>query len=211
MKILFICASSRPTGSTSQYLLEQLRESLVGNHEITTIKTAGMEKKEAAKNIYEQLSLCDAAVIAYSLYVDSPPAPLLAIMEEVEKLNLNKKVIIHSIINCGFYEAHQNRNAIKIMEHWQKSCGFEAGCTLALGAGGIVTAAPAGYGPNANLGKALKTLADDIEMGARGKIHFTHPNFPRFLYSLMASVGWNKAAKNNGLKKVDLYRKSTLN
>ena len=57
------------------------------------------------------------------------------------------------------------------------------------------------------LTSALKIMAENIEIKKPMEIQFLNPNFPKFLWRLMAVRNWNNLAKNNGLTKKDVVKR----
>lgn len=202
MKIIMLCGSSSPQNSTSFYLLEELKKKLI-SCDITIIETAKMTVQSMSAQIISALNDCDALVIAYSLYVDAVPAHLLEILKDIETRHLNKDSAfrVYQVINNGFYEAVQNTIAIDMVWKWCEKCHFEIGCAVSVGAGPMVKVAPLGYGPSANLGKAMNRLAEMIIQKQFHDTIYVEPNYPRFLYRLQFDLSWVHMAKQNGLKK----------
>lgn len=68
--------------------------------------------------------------------------------------------------------------AIKIIWKWCDKCGLLKGRALAVGAGGMVHAAPLGKGPLAKVDGALEEIAEDIKNNRSGDTIFVKPSFP---------------------------------
>ncbi|MNP52975.1 hypothetical protein D3C76_1474050 [compost metagenome] len=66
---------------------------------------------------------------------------------------------------------------------------------------------PIGKGPKKNIGKAINYLADNINNFKASENMYISPNFPRFIYMFLADRSWEGQAKENGLKKKNLFRK----
>lgn len=205
MKILLVCGSQRPGGGASLYLLKALRDRLGQKHE--TVMARALESAgDGAEGL--DLSAFDAVVAAFPLYFDSLPSVLLRLMRSAEASRNagTKRPRVYAIVNCGFYEAGQNRVALDMLWKWCEKCGLKRGYGLAVGGGEMARAAPLGHGPSANLGKAIDRLALDILEGGEGSAVYVEPNFPRFLYQMAAHMGWRKRARQNGLKRSDIGR-----
>jgi hypothetical protein len=143
------------------------------------------------------------------LYVDGVPSHLLHSLtglEERSKEN-KSKAKVYAICNSGFYEGHQNRHALQIIEHWCAESGLSWGQGIGIGGGGMILSiqnVPSGKGPKKKISAALEALAGNI-LSARSENNiYTAPGFPRFLYKLSAEMGWRQAGKANGLKTGDL-------
>ena len=84
------------------------------------------------------------------------------------------------------------------------NAGLQKGRALAVGAGGMVHAAPLGKGPLAKVDGALEELAEDIKNSKTGDTIFVKPSFPRFLYTFMGNLSFTAEGKKNGLSKADI-------
>lgn len=121
-----------------------------------------------------------------------------------------KEIIVYSLVNCGFYEGHQNELAIEMMENWCAKAGLKWGQGIGIGVGGMLPSLkriPMGHGPKKNLQKAFKQLANNILKCTSEENIFITANFPRVLYKLAAEMGWRQSIKANGLKRKDLFLK----
>lgn len=161
----------------------------------------------------EQLTGCDALIFAFPLYVDGIPSHLLNCLIQLEMHFSGikeKDTVVYALINCGFYEGHQAKLALEMMENWCARAGLKWGQGVGIGAGGMLLSiknVPLGHGPKKSLGKAFKQLSDNILKRTSAGSIFISLNFPRALYKLAAETGWRLAIKNNGLKTKDLFLK----
>lgn len=152
-------------------------------------------------------------VFAFPLYVDGIPSHLLNCLIQLEKTFAaiyRKDINVYALVNCGFYEGHQNRMAIEMMENWCFKARLNWGQGIGIGAGGmlpVIKDVPIGRGPKKNLGKSLKKFATNILKSDSDQNIFITANFPRFLYKFAAEMGWRKSIKKNGLKRKDLFLK----
>ena len=187
------------------YLLESLSKLLKSGNER---KVYHALNTDVVQPLRKELSDSDAVVIACPLYVDSIPSNLLEVLSALEKeLGVKtRETKVYLLVNNGFYDAIQNSIAIDLLWNWCDKSGLNRGYAIGVGAGGMVQMFPVGQGPSANLGKALRKFADDIENGRSADPVFVEPNFPRALYQMAAHIGWRKGAKANGLKVSDLKR-----
>jgi multimeric flavodoxin WrbA len=209
MKIAFINGSPKTKGSASACILKDLKLFLNNN----IISEYNFNKKKLTLKQMEELARCDILVFAFPLYVDGIPSHLLNCLIQLEKFFIEieqKEIIVYCLVNCGFYEGHQNKLAIEIMENWCKKSGIKWGQGIGIGAGGMITSlknVPIGHGPKKSLGKALKEFSGNILKGTSGENIFITANFPRILYKLAAEMGWRHLIKANGLKRKDLFLK----
>ena len=83
MKILMICGSPRPQKSTSQYLLNALKERLDHKNEVLIYQAVGA-KSNGEQAILENIEDTSVIVLAFPLYVDGIPGSLLRMMNYIE-------------------------------------------------------------------------------------------------------------------------------
>lgn len=203
MSTLMLCGSPHNEGGNSTYFLKALNEKLNGNGEIYNI----IHSPKISEAVFlEALKHGETIVFSFPLYADSLPAYFLAFLKKVKASaeDIASQSRIYVIVNNGFYDDVQNNIAIKIMWKWCDKCGFLKGRALAVGAGGMVQAAPLGKGPMAKVDKALDQLAEDIKNRRSGDTIFVKPSFPRFLYTLMGNMSFAAEGKKNGLSKKDI-------
>lgn len=210
MKIAFINGSPKAKDSNSGRILNELKGFIDNTALISDYSFTKLSLREEEIN---QLKDFDALVFAFPLYVDAVPSHLLGCLIQLEGYfkELEKKDIkIYALINCGFYEGQQNKVAMEIMENWCEKTDLIWGQGLCIGTGmmlGNIENVPSGHGPKKDFGIALKNLGENISNGNSAENLCITANFPRFLYKISGNYGWVQAAKKNGLKKKDLYRR----
>ncbi len=206
MKIALINGSPKVKNSASGVILQGLKGYL-GQTNMSQdfhLHTPQLSFRELAP-----IMACDALVFALPLYVDGLPSHMVSALMALEHaLKAAPFQTVYAILNCGFYEAHQNALGLNMMENWCTRAGLRWGQGLGVGAGGMLAeldSVPLGHGPKKNLGKALQALAQHIDTLAQGDTVFITPNFPRLAYKIAAEHGWRKTAKTNGLSPKDLF------
>lgn len=210
MQIALINGSPKVKDSNSGRALKDLKGFI---SDTSIISEYSFRKVSLTEKEISELGDFDALVFAFPLYVDAIPAHLLSCLiqlEEYFKANCKKNIKVYAMVNSGFYEGHQNKIAIDIMENWCEKAGVIWGQGLCIGAGMMLSSVenvPAGHGPKKNLGVALKELGENISKGNSGENLCIIPNFPKFLYRMSGNFGWIQQAKGNGLKRKDLYRR----
>lgn len=201
MKITVINGSPKYGESTSELLIGYLMS--FSDFDYTVHRPCA----EAVADIMES----EAVIFAFPLYVDGIPSHMLRFLNELEKQEMSPNTLIYCIVNNGFFEGRQNRLAIEQMKCWCCKSGVKWGCGVGVGAGEMLPFlkdVPLGYGPNKNLGNALKKLSERIAEVKGGEDMYVSPNWPRFLWKIQASTSfWMSQAKKNGLKKGDLYKR----
>ncbi|MHC1750119.1 MAG: hypothetical protein AB9856_17765 [Cellulosilyticaceae bacterium] len=211
MKIAMINGSPKLGKSNSAAFLKILEPMVSVGHEISHYN---INKKFLTPEQYSELCSMDALIFAFPLYIDAIPAHLfkmLIVLEEYMKKEREKEIYVYAIINNGFYEGRQNHIALEILQNWCLRSGLHFGQGIGQGAGEMmdfIEEVPLGHGPLKNLGKAMISLANSINLSRGGEMILFNPNFPRFLWKLMGShFFWNTRAKKNGLKKKDIMKK----
>ncbi|MDP4144332.1 MAG: hypothetical protein Q8936_07605 [Bacillota bacterium] len=211
MKIAFINGSPKIKESASSYILEELKTFLEQDGNI--ISEFCFRQPQLTVEEMEQFTEYNVFVFAFPLYVDGIPSHLLNCLVQLETIfaAMNRRdIMVYSLVNCGFYEAHQNKLALEMMENWCAKAGLKWGQGLAIGGGGMlisIKSVPMGHGPKRNFEKAFKQLANNILKCASGENIFINQSFPRILYKLGAEMGWRQSIKANGLKRNDLFLK----
>lgn len=200
MNTLMLCGSPHNEGGNSTYFLSALKAKLNGNGEIYNI----MQFPEISEDAFlKALKSGENIVFAFPLYADSLPAYFSGFLKKLkasaEGIASGSKIYV--VVNNGFYDDVQNSIAIKIMWKWCEQCGLLKGRALAVGAGGMVHAAPLGKGPLARVDHALDEMAKAIVKGESGNTIFVKPSFPRFLYAFMGNISFTAEGRKNGLSK----------
>jgi len=210
MKINMINGSQKKSESNSGMILERLNDLIKGKHDVK-IYNSGL--KQFTNEILEEIISGDVVVLAFPLFIYSVPSNTLRMLIELEnmiKQKQDKKLVIYTLINCGFYEGKQNSTAFEIIKNWCERSGVIFGGGIGQGAGemlGFFKNIPLNKSPFANLGRALEAMAEKIEIKKPFEITYLSPYFPRFLWRIMAVRHWNTLANKNGLKKKDIIRK----
>lgn len=191
--------------SASAVLLEDLNGYLGETTEIVNFR---FHSSEISEEVIEELAKTEAWVFAYPLYVDGIPGQLLSSLIQLEEAYIdNPSIRIYGIVNCGFYEGIQTELALKLLQNWCLKAGFIWGGGIGVGAGGalaMMLKMKSGKGPKASVDKALAELANVIIKREVQENKFLSLAIPRFLYKIVAQMGWRKAIKSNGGKVKDL-------
>jgi multimeric flavodoxin WrbA len=208
VKISIINGSQKTGESNSGIIVNVLNGLISKEYEVSNYKL-GTEQFSSA--ICKEISVSDAIIFAFPLYVDSLPSNMLKLLIELENYVKKHNIIVYAIINNGFYEGKQTHIAFEILENWCERGGIQFGGGIGQGTGemlGILKNAPLSKGPLNNLGRALESLVTNIESGTVSGTTYLSPYFPRFLWRLMATYTfWRPQAYKNGLSKKDILRR----
>jgi multimeric flavodoxin WrbA len=211
MKISLINGSQKIGESNSGIILDRLNNLIKEKHEVKTYK---VYQKSVDNKMLKDIISGEIIVLAFPLYVDSIPSHTLKMLIELEiivRKEQPKDLIIYAIINNGFYEGKQNHIAFEIIKNWCEHSGIKFGGGIGQGAGemlGSTKKTPINKGPFNNLGRALQSLVESMELKETFKIKYLNPYFPRFLWKIMATIlMWHPLAYKNGLNKKDIIRR----
>lgn len=193
-----ICGSPKSKDSNSMYFLKQISKFL-SNYQIKDLK------KDEYNDIITNMNGSDTVVLAFPLYVDSPPSITLKFLDYIIDNNIDiKNKLFYVVINCGFREGEQNITGLNIIKCWCKKNKIKYGCAILIGAGEIVGK------PHYKLicRKALKNLKK-FSIFIKNKtvcneIITTMDFLDNKIYCYLANCHWDKKGKNNNLKKEDI-------
>lgn len=126
---LYINGSPKLTNSNSNYFLNKLSP----KNKIKFVY------KDKFSEILKSIKKVDTIILAFPLYVDGPPNKVIELFEYIKnnKINIKNKKI-YTIINCGFWEAKQNRTASLIVEDFAINNGAKYMGSFNIGAGEII-------------------------------------------------------------------------
>jgi multimeric flavodoxin WrbA len=206
-----LVGSPRTKKSTSAslggYLMEQLNARGVET-EIIQVYTS-FNSAERTRLTLEKLDQVDLIVLAFPLYVDNLPAPVIAALEKFAAHRASVKVAqsFAAIANCGFPEAKHNNTALAICEQFAKEVGMTWLDSLSLGGGeGIVHGVPLNEmdGRALSLKKSLELAATSLALGKpisqQARDIFARPFIPNWMYKLFGGIGWKQQAKQYVVK-----------
>ncbi|WP_076792253.1 NAD(P)H-dependent oxidoreductase [Chlorobium sp. KB01] len=211
-RALLLVGSPRLDKSTSSslgsYLFEQLNQYGIETETIYLYKA--INSAERMEALREAIAMADLAVLAFPLYVDTLPAPVISVLEDVVAhcKGKTKPTRFSAIVNCGFPEASQNESSVALCAGFARAAGFEWMGGLSLGAGeGVVRALPLKElgGQGAPLRKALEIAAGELAKGqpVSDSVQelLSRPLMPQWLYKLGGTVGWKMRARKFGTQK----------
>ena len=212
-RAVLLVGSPRTKKSTSaslgEYLFEQLKTRGIDTETIQIYTS--INSPERMKIMYEAIDNADLVLLAFPLYVDSLPAPVIATLEKITAHRKDKRSHIRfaAISNCGFPGAEHNNTALAICSEFSREAGFAWLGSLALGAGeGIVHGTPLNEldGRAIPLKQALDLAAEALAYGQpipqSARDLLAKPVIPNWMYTFMGKLGWEQQAKQYGMKKI---------
>lgn len=211
-RAVLLVGSPRTKKSTSAslggYLLEQLQACGIETQAIQVYTS--LYSRERMRVLLDAIDQSDLVVLAFPLYVDSLPSPVIAALEKIAEHGQENRTPIRfaAIANCGFPEAKHNDTALAICAEFAAENGFEWLGGLALGAGeGVVHGVPLNeldgraIPIKGALDLAANALADGNPIPQAAKDLLAKPIIPAWMYTLSGRSGWKQAAKQFGMQK----------
>lgn len=222
-KILYINGSPRgEKGSSSALILQDIAAYLkeeglsTADGEVFTIPRS---IKKDTKPVLDTMDDADIWIIALPLYVDVLPGHLSWWLKEYENHRMaqkdTKNIRVYGIVNCGFPEAIQNADALKVLEIFCRKCGLQWRFGIGIGMGepykemhGI----PLRSWMKSEIFASYKALGNDLnrEDSAGEKNYFVKVKYPRFLYRVQGALGWVLRSRKNGVSRRDMYARPLL-
>ncbi|MGA2976442.1 MAG: NAD(P)H-dependent oxidoreductase [Spirochaetia bacterium] len=205
---LLLVGSPRASKSTSEalgsYLMEQL--AAAGLRASTLHVQSCLQSEEGTRELLAAVRGSDLVMLAFPLYIDSLPAPLIRALELIAAERLHpqslKPQILSVIINCGFPEAAHNRTGMAICRQFARQASFAWAGSMLLGAGeGLIHGTPLKElgGRAKPLTNALDSAAKALQHGeaipAAARISIARNVIPPRLYLLMGWLGWKISAR----------------
>ena len=217
-KALFFVGSPKGKTSSSRsiggYLMRKLAEAGLEAEEMTV--AAALQSTENQHRMHKAVDAADLVIIAFPLYYDQLPAPLVQTLELIAERRKGTLVASPSagplvqklavIVQCGFPESLQNQPALDIMRQFATEAGFEWAGALALGMGGAVggRSLERAGGVVRNVVKALDLAAASLAAGdgipGEATALMAKPLMPRWLYVLAANWGFRREIKKHGAR-----------
>lgn len=175
--------------------------------------TSTLRSAEGAGPLISAVDAADIIVLAFPLYVDSLPSPVVRSLQLLARhrraMDNPPRQRLLAISNCGFPEAGHNETALAQCRIFCRDSGIEWAGGLGLGGGGMI-----GGLPLAERGRAVRNVVAALEIAARGLAGgdplpeeavalMARPLIPVWLYIFIGHMGWKREAKRFGaLKKL---------
>jgi len=211
-RAVLLVGSPRTRKSTSaslgSYLMAQLAARGV---ETTTLQIyTSFSSTERTRAALEIVDAADLVVLAFPLYVDSLPAPVIAALEKLAAHRAGRAGAqrFAAIANCGFPEAAHNATALAICAEFARQSGLAFAGGLALGGGeGLVRGVPLdemdgrALPIKRSLDLAAAALAEGKPIPPAARDLLARPVIPNWLYRLGGGFGWKQRARKYGMEK----------
>jgi len=211
-RALLLVGSPRTRTSTSN----ALGAHLLGRLAVRGIETGTVHLHPIARSaprikaLLDAVDAADLVVLAFPLYVDSLPAPVVDVLTAIAAHRAGSPATprqrFAAIANCGFPEATQNATALAICATFARQAGFGWAGDLALGGGeGLVHGVElARLGGRARHAVAALDLAGDALSAGDPIPEAAHdllarPAIPGWLYRGVGGLGWRLQARRFGM------------
>ncbi len=205
------------SASLGTFLIEKLQDHGFKTDVLFIYKS--IRQDDSKRALLGKVRQADVVVIAFPLYVDSLPYLVVKSLEIIakdrkEKIPKTEQSLL-CIVNNGFPEASQNDTAIAICHRFAAETGFKWAGGLALGGGGAIGDKPlSGIKSRArNVIKSLEITANSLNsrvpLPQEAITLMARPIVPKWLYLLIATIGWKKTAKKFNTHK-NLYDRPFL-
>ena len=213
-QVLFLIGSPRGKKSTSEslgtYLLNQLEAKGMGAKTMHILRS--LRTDEEWEMLISQVNNSDIIILAFPLYVDTLPAPVIEAMElilkECKSDELFQNCRLIAIANSGFPEPEHSDIALTNCEIFCTESGIKWAGGLRIGGGEAINGRPLNEikGMIRNIIMALDLTAEALarnETVPKEAIELTSkPIVPKWLYLTAGTRRWKSKAKNNGVKKM---------
>lgn len=216
MRFAMINGSPKMKNSATEIILNMIKDGMQGMDLCVPVDVY-WDTKGVKEESLEEVASCDTLVLAFPLYVDCIPSHVVRWMKAFEQYvkenKTEKKYRVFAVVNCGFYEAKHNLQAIEVVRNWSQHLDAVFCSGLAIGAGGMIVGVYEKFkcnGPLKPINEKARELTAKIiyEPYQNGDVVMVQPAFPSPLY-LAASHGmWKSEAKKNGLTVQDLSMKT---
>ena len=209
-RALLLVGSPRTRRSTSHVLGSYLHEQLQARSiQVKTIYPhTVLRSATRTQELLDAVEDADLVTLAFPLYVDSLPAPVIDMLERIANQRQGRQGrhgpphLFTAIANCGFPEVAHNATALAICESFARQAGFGWAGSLALGGGGALDGAPLTGRRTAPLRQALELAAAALAGGrpipTAAQELFAKWKISQRAYRLAGNVGWYFSARPFG-------------
>ena len=222
-KALLLVGSPKGPRSTSEslgtFLLGHLHEKGFETEKIYAYPALKQERVD--ENLFSAVDHSDILILAFPLYVDSLPSPVIRALEIIAEnrrgMEKPKRQKFLAICNCGFPEAHQTDTALAICRRFALETGMEWAGGLGLGMGAAIDGKPLekmGF-MTRNVRKSLAltaaALASDNPVPQEAVNLMAKRLMPLWMYLWFGNLGWRRQArKNRALDKINARPYQTM-
>lgn len=195
--VLLIDGSLRGNRSNTNVFLKRLKKDMRLPADLVSLSSS-----TDCEKIADAVSRAETVVLGVPLYVDGIPAPVIRLMETVEKRGTGRRCRLYAVVNNGLYESRQNENLLHMIRTWSDAAGFVYCGSLAIGAGEVMGTLMRGrqrvLWPARSVLSGISHLAEAVDAGRNADTVFADAYlFPRWLYITIANVNWQRLKKQH--------------
>ena len=209
-RALLLIGSPKPRNSASRTFAEAVGARLRGLGWQTRTERIAPALSDAARanQLLGAIAESDLVVLAFPVYVDSLPAPVLRLLESwrdavgdgvSEACGAQRLAVL---TQCGFPEAKHCDVAIEVCRLFAGQVGVEWAGALAFGMGGAIEGGSVERSPLARvlpqLDEAVEALASGRAVPAGATEAFARPLAPPWAYPLVGGLMWKRQARQRG-------------
>ena len=142
----------------------------------------------------EKMNEVSDVLLVFPLYADGLPVTLLDFLKTLETCPPERKPVISVLINCGFFEHHQNDIAVRMVELFCRQNEYRFGSVLKIASGEAILDTPfCGL-----VKRKLEQLAAAIVQGKARVLHVSMP-LTRGMFVRASTRYWVSYGKKNGV------------
>ncbi len=144
----------------------------------------------------EKMNEVSDVLLVFPLYADGLPVTLLDFLKTLETCPPERKPVISMLINCGFFEYHQNDIAVRMVELFCRQNGYRFGSVLKIASGEAILDTPfCGL-----VKRKLEQLAAAIVQGKARVLHVSM-SLTRRMFVRASTRYWVSYGKKNGVSR----------
>ena len=144
----------------------------------------------------EKMNEVSDVLLVFPLYADGLPVTLLDFLKTLETCPPERKPVISVLINCGFFEHHQNDVAVRMVELFCRQNGYRFGSVLKIASGEAILDTPF-------CGLVKRKLGQLAAAIVQGKARVLHVGMPltRGMFVRASTRYWVSYGKKNGVSR----------
>jgi hypothetical protein len=191
-RALLLVGSPRGIGHSTSDQLGSLVLDVLKGRNFDTEKLhvhAVMDSPTALESALAAIGAADTVILSLPLYVDSFPAPVIALLEQIAERRIGAgRARLFGIIQCGFPEKEQNATALAIAERFAAEAGWSWLGGVGLGAA---------EWQHKDVAGALAPIAEAIANGTAVPQPVLRKAMPAWLYRFGGNIMWRLAARKH--------------
>lgn len=209
-RALLLAGSPKPGVSASRSFAEAVGSRLEARGWDTRTERVSPAFADATRmgELLDAIAESDLVVLAFPVYVDSPPAPVLRLLETWESAIADgafagtapKRLAV--LTQCGFPEASHCDFSVAVCRRFAEKTGVAWAGALAFGMGAAIEGRVPEQSPLngriEQLDAAVDALAADDVIPAEATAAFARPLAPAWSYPLLGGRMWSRQAKSRG-------------